>query len=168
VPGSVVVPVLEGTRPLLVEIQALVASQESPVPRRSAAGVDGARLALLLAVLEERAGVKLGRHDVYASVAGGVRVAEPGADLGVALAVAGTSRHRALAPGLVAVGEIGLGGELRQVPQAERRLVEAARLGFTTAIGPPSLPAVRGVEVIPVSTLADALAIAYGGVQAVS
>jgi DNA repair protein RadA/Sms len=97
VPGSVVVPVLEGTRPLLVEVQALVASQETPVPRRSAAGVDAARLALLLAVLEERAGVPVGRHDVYASVAGGVRVAEPGADLGIALAVAGTARLRARA-----------------------------------------------------------------------
>jgi DNA repair protein RadA/Sms len=160
VPGSVVVPVLEGTRPLLVEVQALVASAESPVPRRSAAGIDGARLALLLAVLEERAGVKVGRHDVYASVAGGVRVVEPGADLGVALAVAGTHRHRALPANVVAVGEIGLGGEIRQVPQAERRLVEAARLGFDVVIGPPSLPAVRGVTVLAAPTLAHALEVA--------
>jgi DNA repair protein RadA/Sms len=163
VPGSVVVPVLEGTRPLLVEVQALVASHESPTPRRSAAGVDAGRLALLLAVLEERAGVNVGRHDVYASVAGGVRVIEPGADLGVALAVAGTRRHCALPANVVAVGEVGLGGEIRQVPQAERRLAEAARLGFTCAIGPPSLPAVRGVAVLPAPTLAHALDLAYGG-----
>jgi DNA repair protein RadA/Sms len=161
VPGSVVVPVLEGTRPLLVEVQALVASQETPVPRRSAAGVDAARLALLLAVLEERAGVPVGRHDVYASVAGGVRVAEPGADLGIALAVAGTRRGCALAPDMVAVGEVGLGGELRQVPQVERRLAEAARLGFRGAIGPPSLPAVPGVTALTAATLADALDLAY-------
>ncbi len=162
VPGSVVVPVLEGTRPLLVEVQALVASQETPVPRRSAAGVDGARLALLLAVLEERAGVPVGRHDVYASVAGGLRVAEPGADLAVALAIAGTRRQCALAPDTVAVGEIGLGGELRQVPQAERRLTEASRLGFRFAIGPPSLPTVRGVTTRAAPTLAGALEVAYG------
>jgi DNA repair protein RadA/Sms len=171
VPGSVVVPVLEGTRPLLVEVQALVASQETPVPRRSAAGVDAGRLALLLAVLEERAGVQVGRHDVYASVAGGVRVVEPGADLAVALAVAGTRRHRALAPDTVAVGEVGLGGELRQVPQIERRLAEAARLGFRAAIGPPSVPSVPGVTALPAATLADALEVAYGSerpMQAVS
>jgi DNA repair protein RadA/Sms len=171
VPGSVVVPVLEGTRPLLVEVQALVASQETPVPRRSAAGVDAGRLALLLAVLEERTGVQVGRHDVYASVAGGVRVVEPGADLAVALAVAGTRRHRALAPDTVAVGEVGLGGELRQVPQIERRLAEAARLGFRAAIGPPSVPSVPGVTALPAATLADALDVAYGSerpMQAVS
>ena len=161
VPGSVVVPVLEGTRPLLVEVQALVASAETPVPRRSAAGVDAARLALLLAVLEEHAGVPVGRHDVYASVAGGVRVAEPGADLGIALAVAGTRRRCALAPDAVAVGEVGLGGELRQVPQVERRLAEAARLGFRCAIGPASLPAVPGVTALTAATLADALDLAY-------
>jgi len=98
-------------------------------------------------------------------------VAEPGADLGVALAVAGTRRHCALAPDTVAVGEIGLGGELRQVPQVERRLVEAARLGFRAAIGPPSLPSVPGVTALTAATLADALDVAYGSerpMQAVS
>jgi DNA repair protein RadA/Sms len=161
VPGSVVVPVVEGTRPLLVEVQALVGSAEAPVPRRSASGLDGSRLALLLAVLEERAGVALGRHDVYASVAGGVRVGEPGADLAIALAVAGARSQRSVRAHSVVLGEVGLGGEVRQVPHAERRLVEAARLGFTDAIGPPSLPVVRGITVHAAPSVADALAVAY-------
>jgi DNA repair protein RadA/Sms len=161
-PGSVVTPVLEGSRPLLVEVQALVASTDTPIPRRAASGLDGARLALLLAVLEERAGVRLARTDVYASVAGGVRVAEPGVDLAVALAVAGACAHRALPADTVVVGEIGLGGEVRQIAQAERRLAEAARLGFRRVIGPRSMPRVDHMERASVSTLADALALAYG------
>jgi DNA repair protein RadA/Sms len=161
-PGSVVAPVLEGTRPLLVEVQALVASSDTPVPRRGAAGLDAGRLALLLAVLEERAGVIVGRSDVYASVAGGVRIAEPGVDLAVALAIAGARAHRALAPDTVVVGEVGLGGEIRQIAQAGRRVSEAARLGFRRVIGPPSLPRVPGMACIEVDTLAGALAVAFG------
>jgi DNA repair protein RadA/Sms len=161
-PGSVIAPTLEGSRPLLVEVQALVASTDTPIPRRAASGLDGARLALLLAVLEERAGVRLARTDVYASVAGGVRVAEPGVDLAVALAVAGACAHRALPADTVVVGEIGLGGEVRQIAQAERRLAEAARLGFRRVIGPRSMPRVDHMERASVSTLADALALAYG------
>jgi len=161
-PGSVVAPVLEGTRPLLVEVQALVASAETPVPRRAASGLDSARLALLLAVLDERAGVTVSRSDVYASVAGGVRITEPGVDLAVALAVAGTRASRALAADTVVMGEIGLGGEVRQVAHAERRLVEAARLGFRRVIGPPSMPRVSGMQAVAASTLADALVAAYG------
>ncbi|MEX2255650.1 MAG: magnesium chelatase domain-containing protein, partial [Acidimicrobiia bacterium] len=120
------------------------------------------RLALLLAVLEERAGVTVGRSDVYASVAGGVRIAEPGVDLAIALAVAGTRAQRSLPGDTVVIGEVGLGGEIRQVAQVERRLAEAARLGFARAIGPPSMPAVPGMERASVATLADALALAYG------
>jgi len=160
-PGSVVAPVVEGSRPLLVEVQALVAPSAAPMPRRSATGLDSARLALLLAVLQQRAGVQVAEAEVYASVAGGVRVSEPGVDLAVALAVAGARDGQVVASDTVVIGEIGLGGELRQVPQASRRLAEAARLGFTCAIGPSSLPTVSGIRVTPVVTLADALDVAY-------
>lgn len=160
-PGSVVAPVVEGARPLLVEVQALVAPTAAPMPRRSATGLDSARLSLLLAVLDQRAGIQLGGAEVYASVAGGVRVAEPGVDLAVALAVAGAHLGRAVPTGTVVLGEIGLGGELRQVPQASRRLAEAARLGFTRVIGPPSLPPASGMTVVSVDTLGAALEVAY-------
>jgi len=160
-PGSVVAPVVEGSRPLLVEVQALVAPSAAPMPRRSATGLDSARLALLLAVLQQRAGVQVADAEVYASVAGGVRVSEPGVDLAVALAVAGARDGGVVASDTVVLGEIGLGGELRQVPQAARRLAEAARLGFTRAIGPPSLPTESGIRVVPVATLAEALDVAY-------
>ena len=161
-PGSIVAPVLEGSRPLLVEVQALVAGADTPVPRRAASGLDAARLALLLAVLGERAGVDVARNDVYASVAGGVRVSEPGVDLAIALAVAGTRLSRVLDAETVVMGEVGLGGEVRQVAQAERRLSEAARLGFRRVIGPPSMPRVAGMSPVAAATLADALATAYG------
>lgn len=160
-PGSVVAPVVQGSRPLLVEVQALVAPSAAPLPRRSATGLDSARLSLLLAVLDQRAGVQVAGAEVYVSVAGGVRVSEPGVDLALALAVAGAHRGQAVAPGTVALGEIGLGGELRQVPQASRRLKEAARLGFTRAIGPPSLPDTSGIQVVRVDTLVGALDVAY-------
>lgn len=156
-PGSVVAPVLEGARPLLVEVQALVTDPSPPVPRRSVQGLESKRVGLLLAVLAERAGVKLAGRDVYASVAGGLRVAEPGADLAVALALAGAFRGSALDPSTVVLGEVGLGGEVRQVAHAPRRLGEAARLGFSRAIVPLRTPAVAGMELARVSTLGDAV-----------
>ncbi|MDQ6696553.1 MAG: DNA repair protein RadA [Actinomycetota bacterium] len=158
-PGSVVVPTIEGHRPLLVELQALVARSSLPAPRRSAQGLDAGRLALLLAVLERRAGLgALATSDVYALAVGGVRVVEPGADLGVALAVASALVDRSLPAGLVACGEIGLAGELRQVGQTARRLAEAARLGFTHAVVPTSAPSPPvGMEVLRASTLAEAI-----------
>jgi DNA repair protein RadA/Sms len=167
-PGSIVAPVLEGSRPLLVEVQALVASSETPVPRRGASGLDAARLALLLAVLEERAGVAVGRSDVYASVAGGVRISEPGVDLAIALAIAGARAQCVLGADAVAVGEVGLGGEVRQVAQIERRIAEVARLGFRHVIGPSSMPRVPGVECVAVDTLREALVVAYGPRSAVA
>ena len=160
IPGSVVVPTLEGQRPLLVELQALVATTSStiPNPRRSAQGVDGGRLALLLAVLERELHLKLANTDVYALAVGGVRVVEPGADLGLALAVASSAYNRPLPDQLVACGEIGLGGELRLVGQTPRRLAEAARLGFTTAVVPASAPdPPPGVRVLRAATLAEAI-----------
>jgi DNA repair protein RadA/Sms len=159
VPGSVVVPAIEGQRPLLVEIQALVTS--SPLGRRSAQGVDPGRLSMLLAVLSERAGIPFGTSDVYVSAVGGVRLDEPGIDLATCLALASAQAGMAVAPTLVACGEVGLGGELRQVGQTPRRLAEAARLGFTHAIVPASAPnGVTGIEIRRVGSLAEAIALA--------
>ena len=135
-PGSVVAATLEGTRPLLVEVQALVSPAGYGTPARRASGIDPTRLALLLAVLGRRAGVGLGTHDVYANLAGGLTVAEPGLDLAVALALASSLRDRPIDTRTVAVGEVGLLGELRPVSGLDRRLREAARLGFERAIVP--------------------------------
>ncbi len=160
--GSVVAPTLEGSRPLLVEVQALVAPTAYGTPRRTASGVDPNRLALLIAVLGRRAGVGLASHDVYANLAGGLAVDEPGLDLPLAIALASSLRDRPVRPGTVAVGEVGLLGELRAVAGLERRLREAARLGFTSAVVPTlgraaSVPAVPGLELVRVPTLAAAL-----------
>jgi DNA repair protein RadA/Sms len=160
-PGSVVVPTIEGHRPLLVELQALVTDGGGGSPRRSAQGVDHGRLSFLLAVLDQHAGCKVGGQDVYALAAGGVKVVEPAADLALALAVASACQKRPVGSQLVALGEVGLGGELRQVSQTGRRLAEAARLGFTTAVVPPSAPTPpAGVEVLRAATVAQAIKLA--------
>lgn len=162
VPGSAVVPTMEGQRPLLVELQALVAASNLPQPRRSAHGLDGNRLSLLLAVLERRAGVPFGGYDVFASAVGGVRLAEPGVDLGLALALASARAGVSLPADLVACGEIGLGGELRLVARTARRLAEAARLGFTQAVVPASAPdGPKGLTLHRVHTLAQAIDVVY-------
>jgi DNA repair protein RadA/Sms len=162
--GNVVTVALEGTRPLLVELQGLATDTVFGVPRRAVNGVDLNRLHLLLAVLEKRAHIPLGKHDVFVNVAGGVRLTEPAADLAVALAIASTCRDRPVGRDLVAVGELGLSGEVRRVPQLERRLTEAHRLGFKRAI----VPATGGdfknpasFTVHRVETLADALHSAF-------
>jgi len=163
VPGSVVVPTIEGQRPLLVELQALTNSVSGGAPpRRSAQGVDSGRLALLLAVLERRARISLAGHEVYASVVGGVKLAEPGADLGLCLALVSAVVNKPLPADLVVIGEVGLAGEVRQVAQVGRRLAEAARLGFTRAIVPASASAkVDGIRVEGAATLTEALALAH-------
>ena len=162
VPGSVVVPTIEGQRPLLVELQALTNSVSGGAPpRRSAQGVDSGRLALLLAVLERRARISLAGHEVYASVVGGVKLAEPGADLGLCLALVSAVVNKPLPADLVVIGEVGLAGEVRHVAQVGRRLAEAARLGFTRAIVPASASAkVDGIRVEGAATLTEALALA--------
>jgi len=162
VPGSVVVPTIEGQRPLLVELQALTNSVSGGAPpRRSAQGVDSGRLALLLAVLERRARISLAGHEVYASVVGGVKLAEPGADLGLCLALVSAVVNKPLPADLVVIGEVGLAGEVRQVAQVGRRLAEAARLGFTRAIVPACASAkVDGIRVEGAATLTEALALA--------
>ena len=156
-PGSVVFPSMEGQRPLLVEIQALVVPSPMVSPRRSASGFDAGRLALLLAVLDRRAGLTLSHHDVYVSVVGGVRIGEPGADLAVCMALASAKTGRPVGDDVVALGEVGLGGEVRQVAHTPRRLAEAARLGFATALLPESGPEDAQLTLQRVPTLAHAL-----------
>jgi DNA repair protein RadA/Sms len=158
VAGSVVVPAMEGQRPLLVEVQALTVPVPAGVPaRRNAQGLDGGRLSLLLAVLERRAGLRVADQDVYASTVGGVRLGEPGIDLAVTVAVASSIVEQPVGAGDVVIGEVGLGGEVRQVAHAPRRLREAARIGFRRAIVPASSPACEGIELVRVRTVADAL-----------
>jgi DNA repair protein RadA/Sms len=166
-PGSVAGAALEGTRPLLVEVQALVAPGGYGSPRRTASGIDANRLALLVAVLGRRAGIGLGSHDVYANLAGGLDLTDPGLDLPLAIALASSLRDKHVPRDLIAIGEVGLLGELRPVPGLERRLREAARIGFTTAIVPRTgrsqPPAVKALEVVAVSNLREAVGRAIGG-----
>jgi DNA repair protein RadA/Sms len=162
-----VAPTLEGSRPLLVEVQALVAPSGYGTPARRASGIDPNRLALLVAVLGRRAGVGLGSHDVYANLAGGLAVDEPGLDLPLALALASSFRDEPVDAGTIAIGEVGLLGELRGVGGLERRLREAARLGFRRAVVPRAgrsadVPRVDGLEIVAVATLRDALEAALG------
>ncbi len=161
-PGTVVLATMEGTRPLLVELQGLVSPTPFGLPRRSANGVDPNRLHMIVAVLEKRAAVPLAGADVFVNVAGGVRVGEPAADLGLAMAIAGSLRDRSLPPGTVVVGEVGLGGEVRRVGRLDRRLQEAARRGFTRAIVPQGVAACPdGMEVSEVRDLVEALELGF-------
>ena len=159
--GSVVVPTLEGNRPLLVEIQALTTSNSYSPPRRIANGVDFNRLLLITAVLTKRAGLKLFNQDIMVNVTGGLRVNEPAVDLGIALAIASSFRDVKPVLGLVALGEVGLNGELRGVSQIERRITEAIRLGFKSCVVPrlksrPSLDS-AGVQLMEAGSVAEAL-----------
>jgi len=159
--GSVVVSTLEGSRPLLVEIQALTTPTSFGLPRRTANGVEFNRLLLVTAVLTQRAGLRLGNQDIIVNVTGGLKIGEPAADLGIALAIASSFRDIGVDPGLVVVGEVGLSGELRAVSQLERRVAEAARLGFKRCLMPKVStkvsPAPKDIELIPVSTLREAI-----------
>ncbi len=160
-PGSVVVASADGARPLLVEIQALVAPASAGLGRRTAAGVDSNRVALLLAVLAQRANCDVLDRDVFVNVAGGLRLNEPAIDLGVACAVASSARGRAIDAKTVVFGEVGLAGEIRAVPLCEQRLAEASRLGFTRALLPiqnrARLENDFGMELVPIDRLISAL-----------
>ncbi len=161
--GSAVVPTLEGSRPLLVEIQALTNPTSFGLPRRTANGVDFGRLLLVTAVLTRRVGLKLGNQDIIANATGGLRIREPAADLGIALSIASSFRDVGVDPQLAAVGEVGLSGELRAVSQLDRRVNEAARLGFKRClvpkVGARVSPASKDIELIPVSTLREAIGV---------
>jgi len=168
VPGTCVTVTVEGKRPLVAEVQSLVVPSLLNSPRRTTSGLDGGRLAMVLAVLQRRAQVQVGACDVYASTVGGVRLTEPATDLAVALAVAGSAKNDALATGLVAVGEVGLAGEIRRVTGTARRLAEAARLGFTHALVPPDPGKVpSGIVAIEVRDLPHALRVAFPGAEVI-
>jgi DNA repair protein RadA/Sms len=157
-PGSVIVASLEGTRPLLLELQALVAPASFGTPRRTVLGADYNRVCLLLAVLEKRAGIPLGNQDVFVNVAGGGRVTEPAADLGIAIAAASSYMERPVRDDVLVVGEVGLTGEVRAVTAIETRLREGAALGFQRAVVPASNLAARlPLEVEGVATVTEAL-----------
>jgi DNA repair protein RadA/Sms len=161
-PGSVVVAQLNGTRPILAEVQALCVPSPFGMPRRTALGVDQNRVAMLLAVLERHAGVEVLGHDVFVNAAGGLKLTEPSSDLGIALALTSSVRRRAIDPSLVAVGEIGLTGEIRRISRVEQRVEEAMRLGFKRVLVPDGnasrLELRDRSAVVPVGTLQDALA----------
>lgn len=160
VPGSCVLVTQEGSRPLLVEIQALVDSAHVPNPRRLCVGLEPQRLAMLLAVLHRHAGIACFDQDVFVNAVGGVRINEPAADLAVTLSVVSSLRNRPLPKGMVVFGEIGLAGEIRPAPRGQERLREAAKLGFSKAVVPvanvPKKP-IEGLEIIAVRRLEDAL-----------
>jgi DNA repair protein RadA/Sms len=164
--GSTVVAGMEGTRPILLEVQALVAPTSYGVPQRTATGFDGRRLQMLLAVLERRAGLHMGQYDVFVNVAGGVRIDEPAADLGMALSIVSSVRDVPADSGAVVIGEVGLGGEIRRVGRAETRVAEAGKLGFTRVILPARnlgpQRAAAGIDVIEVETVAQAIASLLG------
>ena len=161
VAGSLVSCSLEGTRPMLIEVQALASFTSFGMPRRTATGIDYNRMVILIAVLEKRAGLDMGNYDVYVNLAGGMRINEPSLDLAAALAIASSFRNTPVDAQTVVFGEVGLTGEIRGVAMAEKRVVEAAKLGFKTCIMPKAnvdkLPAIKGIKVIGVSHIGEAL-----------
>ena len=159
--GSVVVASLEGTRPILIEVQALASISNLGMPRRTVIGTDNNRVSLLVAVLEKICGLHLGNHDIFLNIAGGVRVNEPGLDLGIVAAVASSFLDRAIDPGTVVFGEVGLTGEVRGIGRMEDRIKEAARMGFTRCIFPKTARegkiSLKGIDLVRVSNLAELL-----------
>ncbi|MEO3825371.1 DNA repair protein RadA [Actinomadura sp. B10D3] len=176
VPGTCVTVTLEGRRPLVAEVQSLVAKSHLPAPRRATSGLDTSRVAMVLAVLAQRCKISMHEQDVYVSTVGGVRLTETSVDLALALAVAGSTVEQSLSGSLIAVGEVGLAGEVRVVPGVQRRLGEAARLGFKHAVVPrgsldladgplkradPQLTSYEGMKVMEVDSLQQALQVAF-------
>ena len=159
--GSVVMPSIEGSRPILIELQALVVPTNFGVPRRTAQGVDANRVSLLVAVMEKRLGVHLNNQDIFLNIAGGLKVEEPGADLGVIAAISSSFRDKVIDPEMAVFGEVGLGGEVRGVSQPEVRVKEAARLGFKRILLPKpnqeKVKGVKGIELIGVKTVGEAI-----------
>ncbi len=157
-PGSVVCPVMSGTRCMLVEVQALTATGFLGAAKRKSSGLDPSRLAMIIAVLEQHAGLRLADRDVFASAVGGVRVSEPASDLALLLAIAGAHFRRSLPPATCVLGEVGLSGEIRAVPHMEQRLREAVRLGYTHAMAPKGkLPRIPGLDLLQVAKVSEAM-----------
>lgn len=161
VAGSVVSCSMEGTRPMLIEVQSLASFTSFGMPRRTATGVDYNRVVLLIAVLEKRAGMDLGNYDAYVNLAGGLRINEPALDLGIILAIASSFRNTSIDPQTLVFGEVGLTGEVRAVPMAEKRVIEAAKLGFKKCIMPKAnvdkMSPIKGIKVIGVSNVGEAI-----------
>ncbi len=160
--GSIVVCSMEGTRPMLIEIQALVCHSNFGIPRRQTIGTDFNRVNLLIAVLEKRLGISLGNCDAYVNIAGGIKIQEPAVDLGIAMAIVSSFKNRAVDDKMIAIGEVGLSGEVRAVSMIQARVQEAQKLGFTSCIVPSvcreSLKEVKGIKVIYVKNVGDAIA----------
>ena len=156
---------MEGSRPLLCDVQALAAASYFGTPRRTVAGADSGRVALLLAVLEKRCSLRTGNQDVYINVAGGLELSEPAADLALCLAVASSLRDESIGQDVAVMGEVGLAGEVRAIPQCDRRIAECERLGFSTIILPREnmkrVRAPEGVKLIGVDTVMQALSVLF-------
>ncbi len=161
--GSVVICIMEGSRPILLEVQALVSPSNYGLPQRSATGIDPKRLSMLLAVLEKRVGIRVGTFDVFVNAVGGVRIDETAADIGIAVAIASSLKNQVINPNVIMIGEIGLGGEIRPVPQIERRLGEAEKLGFKEMVVPKanlkSIKKKNQINIRPVEKLSQAVEI---------
>ena len=167
VAGTCVTVTLEGRRPLVAEVQTLICDTQLEMPRRVTSGLDSARVGMVLAVLQRRANVAIGKQDVYAATIGGVRLTEPSVDLALALALASAKSETSLPSDLVAIGEVGLAGEIRRVGGVQRRLAEAQRLGFRRAIVPPGsdfvVPGGALSDVREAGDIRRAIALALGG-----
>jgi len=163
--GSVVMPSIEGSRPILIELQALVVSTNFGIPRRTAQGIDVNRVSLLVAVMEKRLGVHLFNYDIFLNITGGIKIEEPGADLGVIASIGSSFKDQLIDPETVVFGEVGLGGEVRGVSQSEVRAKESARLGFKRCLLPKQnqekMKGVKGIELIGVTTVQEAMKILF-------
>ncbi len=161
--GSIVVCSMEGTRPMLIEIQALVCHTSFGIPRRQTIGTDFNRVNLLIAVLEKRLGIQLGNCDAYVNIAGGIKITEPAIDLGIAMAIVSSFKNRSIDNKMIAVGEVGLSGEVRAVSQIQARVQEAKKLGFTVCVIPSvcldSVREIKGIKIIGVKTIGDAISL---------
>ena len=165
--GSVVMPCIEGSRPILIELQALVVPTHFGAPRRTAQGVDGSRISLMAAVMEKRLGLHLLSHDIFINIAGGMKVEEPGLDLGIIASIASSFRDKLIDPETVVFGEVGLGGEVRGISQPEVRVKESNRLGFKRCLLPKQnqdkMKGIKGIELIGVRTIQEATKILFSG-----
>ena len=163
--GSVVVPSIEGSRPILIELQALVIPTNLGYPRRTTQGIDANRVSLLVAVMDKRLGIHLFSHDIFLNVVGGMKVEEPGADLGVIVSIASSFRDKVIDPEVVIFGEVGLGGEVRGISQAEGRVKEAARLGFKRCLLPKQnqekIKPIKGIEFVGARTVQEAMRVLF-------
>lgn len=159
-PGTIVIPCIEGTRPVLIELQALISTTNFGMPRRMATGIDYNRVVLLMAIMEKRLGMQMQNQDAYVNIIGGLKIDEPAADLGVIIAVASSFKNQEINPKLIAVGEVGLTGEIRSVQFIEKRIIEAKKMGFKKCLIPKSNLKglkIEGIEIVGVSNLSHAL-----------